>query len=252
MTSKAERVLVLAVIIVSSLNFVTHDPKNQETAFNRYVYPFLVDSDAAAKSRSDSAHLPVITDGNIGYAAITTSDAVAPSLPNNLTNIQMQQHAHASNTITEKEDKDDIVWCGGCAYNNINSCDERLKYLITKYQLTEEKARESLMPKCFMDYSTEPYVLLHVGPHKTGTTSIQKFLYNSLRNNATYLEDDKFAIPTFDDLPGIFGHEGPMLNFAHCMLENYAHDGGQMNIAFCNRLRKAFPPFLQKVSKYEM
>ena len=250
MTSKAERLLVLAVIIVSSLNFVTHDPKSQEPAFNRYVYPFL-DSDAATKSRSDSASSPVITDGNIGYAANTTSDAVAPSLPNNHTNILMQQNAHAFN-ITEKEDKENIVWCGGCAYNNINSCDERLKYLMEKYNLAESKARESLMPKCIMDYSTEPYVLLHVGPHKTGTTSIQKFLYNSLRNNATYLEDDKFAIPTFDDLPGIFGHEGPMLNFAHCMLENYAHDGGQMNIAFCNRLRKAFPPFLQKVSKYEL
>ncbi|KAL7535552.1 hypothetical protein ACHAXR_008534 [Thalassiosira sp. AJA248-18] len=110
------------------------------------------------------------------------------------------------------------------------------------------------MSVCGID-DNEPYVLLHAGPHKTGefsdcvtgTTSIQSFLYrNSLWRNATYLREDKLGIPTEDDLPGIFGNIGPMLNFAHCMIKELRKDGGQMNSAYCNRLRFAFPPFLQK------
>mmetsp|Transcript_4962 Transcript_4962/g.9219 ORF Transcript_4962/g.9219 Transcript_4962/m.9219 type:complete len:356 (+) Transcript_4962:27-1094(+) len=81
----------------------------------------------------------------------------------------------------------------------------------------------------------------------TGTTSIQSFLYNSLWKNATFLDKDNLAIPTFDELPGVFGDTGPMLNLAHCSIKNYVKDGGQMNIAMCNRLRFGkFHGFLER------
>eukprot|EP00584_Thalassiosira_punctigera_P000354 CAMPEP_0172538166 /NCGR_PEP_ID=MMETSP1067-20121228/9615_1 /TAXON_ID=265564 ORGANISM="Thalassiosira punctigera, Strain Tpunct2005C2" /NCGR_SAMPLE_ID=MMETSP1067 /ASSEMBLY_ACC=CAM_ASM_000444 /LENGTH=370 /DNA_ID=CAMNT_0013323611 /DNA_START=498 /DNA_END=1607 /DNA_ORIENTATION=+ len=116
-----------------------------------------------------------------------------------------------------------------------------------RHKLSEREAKENLMSNCGVDYSTEPYVFIYAGPHKTGTTSIQSFIYNSLGKNASYLVEDKFAIPTFDELPGVFGGLGPGLNLAHCMLENYVKDGGQMNIAMCNRLRfGALPLYLEK------
>ncbi|KAL7545379.1 hypothetical protein ACHAWF_008727 [Thalassiosira exigua] len=79
-----------------------------------------------------------------------------------------------------------------------------------------------------------------------GTTAIQSFLYDSLWKNATFLQEDNFGIPTFDDLPGIFGGEGPMLNFSHCMIADFVKGGGQMNVGMCNKLRTAFPPFLER------
>ncbi|KAL9183426.1 hypothetical protein ACHAXT_004282 [Thalassiosira profunda] len=116
-----------------------------------------------------------------------------------------------------------------------------------RYKLPEAEARESIMDQCGIDYHNEPYVLIHAGPHKTGTTLIQSFLYHSLWKEEPFLQEDKFAIPTFEDLPGVFGDTGPMLNYAHCMISGYVKEGGQMNVAFCNRLRKAFPPFLQTI-----
>ena len=49
------------------------------------------------------------------------------------------------------------------------------------------------MDRCGVDYSTEPYVMLHV---------IQSFIYDALYKNETFLHDDNWSIPTFDDMPG--------------------------------------------------
>ena len=93
----------------------------------------------------------------------------------------------------------------------------------------------------------EPFVLLHVGPHKTGTTSMQKFLYKAMTTNQLFIDMDFIRIPTFDDMPGAFGAEGGyMLNLAHCCIRKWRKDGGQMNLAMCNRFRKHFKPFVAK------
>mmetsp|Transcript_7788 Transcript_7788/g.16786 ORF Transcript_7788/g.16786 Transcript_7788/m.16786 type:complete len:470 (-) Transcript_7788:27-1436(-) len=93
--------------------------------------------------------------------------------------------------------------------------------------------------------SNEPYVLLHIGPHKTGTTTLQNFLVSAHSKDLPFLKADNLVIPSEEDLPGTF-HKMPMLNFAHCMLKNYKKDGGQLNVGMCNRIRKTFPPFLEK------
>ena len=59
-------------------------------------------------------------------------------------------------------------FCDSCVHDGGVTCMERLKYIMRRYRLSEHDARESLMPVCGIDYSTEPYVLLHAGPHKTG------------------------------------------------------------------------------------
>ncbi len=72
--------------------------------------------------------------------------------------------------------------------------------------------------------SKEPYVLLHIGPHKTGTTTLQNFLVSAHSKELPFLKADNLVIPSEEDLPGTF-HKMPMLNFAHCMLKNYKKDG---------------------------
>jgi len=127
--------------------------------------------------------------------------------------------------------------CNPSPYDNSKTCNERAAYIMQRYHLSEQKARESIMDRCGVDYSTEPYVMLHVGPHKTGTTAIQSFIYHALFKNRTFLRDDNWSIPTSDDMPGEFGKEGAGLNFAHCQIRNYVKDGGQMNTHRCNMIR---------------
>ena len=207
---RVQRVLVIAIGLVSLLNLIAFDTHK-------------ITSTKLSLDRS---------------IAVTTTNTTKQIIGNN----------HGIVTTTHTKTKK-LEFCGHCNFNPRNSCNERLQYLMDRYKTPEDEAKESLMSTCGIDYDTEPYVLLHAGPHKTGTTSIQSFLYTSLFNNATYLQQDKFAIPTFDDLPGIFGGDGPMLNFAHCMLKDFAKDGGQMNVGMCNKLRgdkSPFPKFLKK------
>ncbi|KAL3781766.1 hypothetical protein ACHAWO_002112 [Cyclotella atomus] len=140
-----------------------------------------------------------------------------------------------------------LTFCGSCPYNILITCSERVDELMDKYRLTRFDAQNELLANCGIDYLNEPYVLLHVGPHKTGTTSIQEFLYNSLESNSTsYLDEDNFAIPTYTQLPGWFKGHGAMLNFAHCMIKNYRGDGGRVSAGKCNELRQIFPKFLRE------
>jgi len=211
---RVQRILVIAIGLVSLLNLIafdTHKITSTKLSLDRSI-------------------------------TVTTTNTTKQIIGNKHGNVT------ATHTKTKVKDKR-LEFCGHCNFNPRNSCNERLQYLMDRYKTPEDEAKESLMSTCGIDYDLEPYVLLHAGPHKTGTTSIQSFLYTSLFNNATYLQQDKFAIPTFDDLPGIFGGDGPMLNFAHCMLKDFAKDGGQMNVGMCNKLRgdkSPFPKFLKK------
>ena len=202
------RVLGIAILIVSLSNFVAYDMHNHN---HQKAATSIQDSFSNRGSISDQKLLNSST-------IISRSNRVEYT-PTAAANLKLE-------------------FCGHCNYSPSNSCNERLKYLMQKYNTPEDEAKESLLYSnnpnqkgCGIDYNTEPYVLLHAGPHKTGTTSIQNFLYNSLSKNAAYLYDDMFAVPTFKDLPGAFGVDGVMLNFAHCMLSNFAKDGGQMNVS---------------------
>ena len=62
-----------------------------------------------------------------------------------------------------------LEFCGSCAYNILITCSERVNEIMNKYNnLMRLEVENALLNYCGIDYSTEPYVLLHVGPHKTG------------------------------------------------------------------------------------
>mmetsp|Transcript_6000 Transcript_6000/g.10353 ORF Transcript_6000/g.10353 Transcript_6000/m.10353 type:complete len:525 (+) Transcript_6000:131-1705(+) len=225
--ARVQRILIVAILFVSSLQFFVHDgPTSQEYA------------DAIHSFHSGPTRKRSVLSPSSDIANVSSVGAAANA-------------SHANDNLASSslilENTKNLVFCGHCSYDLHNTCNERLKFVMGRHHVPEGKAREDLIPDCGIDYSSEPYVLLHAGPHKTGTTSIQSFLYHSLWKNATFLDEDNFAIPTFDELPGRFGEIGPMLNFAHCMIANLVRDGGQMNMAMCNKLRfGTFPHFLEK------
>lgn len=75
-----------------------------------------------------------------------------------------------------------------------------------------------------------PRVILHVGPHKTGTSTIQQL--TRTRRVQEFLEMDSVSVPSYSDIPGRYENI-PDFNFAHCMLSKYHHDNGGMGPKFC-------------------
>lgn len=61
-----------------------------------------------------------------------------------------------------------------------------------------------------------------------GTTAMQDLIYGLMHKNSTVFSKDNIRVPTYDELPGVFGKEGVGLNLPHCSLKNYKEDGGQM------------------------
>eukprot|EP00956_Cyclotella_meneghiniana_P011963 scaffold16876_cov23-Cyclotella_meneghiniana.AAC.1 len=138
-----------------------------------------------------------------------------------------------------------VGYCGYCPYDIKNTCDGQLD-IVRKDYSSKKDARESLLPTCSFNEATEPFVLLHVGPHKTGTTAIQSFIYDSIYHTKTYLVDDNFIAPQYEVMPGRFTKEGTALNFAHCMIRRFTKDGGEMSQQRCNDMRAVLPSFLQR------
>lgn len=152
----------------------------------------------------------------------------------------------------------DYEFCPHCTYSEWKLCADQVKNLVENSNAgtTEENAMngELVRSRCEMPrighnvYATEdePSIILHVGPHKTGTTALQSFIYHLIyTNNETVFLRDNLRIPIYDELPGVFAKEGVGLNLPHCMVENYKRDGGQMNPSMCDPMRKAFPEFLR-------
>lgn len=83
-----------------------------------------------------------------------------------------------------------------------------------------------------------------IGPHKTGTTALQAFIYDQVDKGGAIFTFDNIRIPKYEELPGVFGKEGIMLNLPHCSLEKYKASGGQMLSPMCDRMRSAFPKFM--------
>jgi len=66
---------------------------------------------------------------------------------------------------------------------------------------------------------TGPRVILHIGPHKTATSTVQEYIKRS--HVIQWLGADNVSMPTFEDLPGR-ERRLPEFNFASCV----AHFGG--------------------------
>ena len=247
--ARAQRLIIVAIFFVSSLQFILFVP--QETITSP-VRPSFSGGTFSIRSRSISS-ISAADGSNRENSKIegsslhnNTNTSITTTNGNNDNGAPLVTPPD-STVVRSTANKTKIVFCKTCSFNDRISCNERMQFLMGKHKLSESNAREELMPACGIDYYNEPYVLMHAGPHKTGTTTIQSFLYRTaLWRNASYLQQDKFAIPTFLELPGAFGDIGCMLNFAHCMIRGFAKEGGQMNVAMCNRLRKTFPPFLRK------
>ena len=71
-------------------------------------------------------------------------------------------HFESTNSTTKLE------FCGSCAYNIRITCNERVDEIVNKYDLSRLGVEKILLAYCGINYLSEPYVLLHVGPHKTG------------------------------------------------------------------------------------
>ncbi|KAL7530243.1 hypothetical protein ACHAWF_003300 [Thalassiosira exigua] len=147
-------------------------------------------------------------------------------------------------------------FCAFCTFSKDALCVDRVEYLMSKYKMSEKDAKqnEAVLELCKTPpppitnaYSEEkePFVILHAGPHKTGTTALQAFIYDMMYKNDTIFLRDNIRVPTYDELPGVFGKEGVGLNLPHCSIEKYKRDGGNMNVGMCDPMRKAFPLFLQ-------
>jgi hypothetical protein len=104
-------------------------------------------------------------------------------------------------------------------------------------QMATNKEKSGLTKK------SEPRVILHIGPHKTGTTAIQRFIHNY--TIIELLSTDNIEIPTFEAFPGnnrVF----PEYNFAGCMIENFRSDGGHMPHETCLKtLKPALATYLE-------
>ena len=144
-------------------------------------------------------------------------------------------------------------FCRYCTYSDALLCEDRVQYMMKKYKLSEAQAKNQtdMLDRCTTPpihrkvyaEEDEPYMVLHVGPHKTGTTAMQAFIYDLIYANDTIITRDNFRVPSYEELPGVFAKEGVGLNLPHCALEDYKKSGGQENIGMCYRMRKEFPKF---------
>jgi len=169
-------------------------------------------------------------------------------------------------------------FCHQCLYDKETTCGERVKLMTRGRQKSKGEAiaaviknaqakRKGLTATCLTPLhkvfrkEDEPTMILHVGPHKTGTTALQSLLYDLVyeTNNGTTLLEDNLRVPTYDELPGLFGkvvvptsenifgaggREGVGLNLPHCSLRNYKESGGSMSKKMCGPMRMAFPIFV--------
>lgn len=84
----------------------------------------------------------------------------------------------------------------------------------------------------------KPKVILHIGPHKTGTSTLQWFT----KRQSTELWQDGIWIPQFD------GVKAPYFALAHCMIDNYRKGGGDYAVNFCNN--NLFPKLQKQLADF--
>jgi len=160
-----------------------------------------------------------------------------------------------ASTLLKSDSYNPGRFCPHCGYADNMLCNERVQFLIQRYKKSETEAmqNEELLSRCKTPLivhkvhaeEDEPSVILHAGPHKTGTTALQAFIYDLMFVNHTIFLQDNLRVPTYDELPGVFAKEGVGLNLPHCSINGFKRNGGNMNAGMCERMRKAFPLFVQ-------
>lgn len=90
------------------------------------------------------------------------------------------------------EDDDYVVgeFCPHCTFNTDSLCIDRVNYLMQRYKIDEANAKNNnqVQEKCmappiphnFYAEEDEPSVIIHAGPHKTGTTGKRILCVNNL------------------------------------------------------------------------
>ena len=69
-------------------------------------------------------------------------------------------------------------------------------------------------------------------------------MYDLIYTEPSVFLRDGVRVPSFDELPGMYGKEGVGLNLAHCSLRYHKDSGGEMNIGMCSDMRAEFPKFM--------
>ena len=135
-------------------------------------------------------------------------------------------------------------------------CEVMVERYTAIYNLTREEAikKDDIIDHCTAppiyhkiyskeEEEEEPHIVFHVGPHKTGTTALQAFIYDLIYVNDTIFPRDNYRVPSYEELPGVFAKEGVGLNLPHCSLTHYKRSGGQNNRDMCERMRTRDPLF---------
>lgn len=128
-----------------------------------------------------------------------------------------------SKTI-QKTEESNLGEMGELSYTNIYKANP----------ISEEKIRQFFK-------ADKIKVVIHIGPHKTGTTSIQK----GIHDYKEIIARDGYVIPGEEDAPGKFQKLNPSHNIAFSLLQNRNFKGGKDREVF-----KALSAFLQR-SKQE-
>jgi len=159
------------------------------------------------------------------------------------------------------------TFCYHCEYNTDMLCGERVDYIVSVYKKNRTFAERAVYrevdkqniyrlpegvvcrtPEIYhntYEEEDEPSIILHAGPHKTGTTALQAFIYDLIYANSTIFPKDNLRVPSYKELPGVFGKEGVGLNLPHCCVEGFKNGGSMMNAGMCSPMRHAFQNFVQ-------
>lgn len=265
------RILAVAIFFVSSLQFFVYEPTSHQGHAKKAHDFYSVRTDEIANEvRTEGRAIPK-TSSKILYSVRTNAIAnevrIVPDTNSeserNLAAEQSRQPPVVKNSTTDADSNSTKIqtgdyipgeFCPYCIFTEEALCIERVHYMMGRYKIKEEIAKKNqlVLSKCVSPWmphniyaeEDEPSVILHVGPHKTGTTALQAFIYDMLFVNATMFTEDNLRIPTYDELPGVFGKEGVGLNLPHCMLDKYKASGGGLLSSMCHRMRVAFPKFM--------
>lgn len=145
-SKRIQLALIIAIGLVSCLQIYSiHGSLHKDNSLQHYHHPGLDSSSLTGSTANSSPSRRNIVQSNI---ISDSKDAPLYSVPANKVH--------------------NLTFCASCAYNIYITCNERLDEVMAEYKLSRGEAQEELLVNCGIDYSNEPYVLLHVGPHKTG------------------------------------------------------------------------------------
>jgi hypothetical protein len=131
------------------------------TSFMQFFFLYSMSRDALHKNIKFDASASLASNNEIPRR---TDSTTVPS-----TRIQIKVNTSRDAPLyTALANSTNLKFCGSCSYNILITCSERVNEVMETNNLTRAEAQNELLANCGIDYANEPYVLLHVGPHKTG------------------------------------------------------------------------------------